>query len=187
MSPPEVWGPTVWTFFHTLAHKVNEQQPPIFFQQIFGKIKTICQYLPCPQCSQDATAFLAKTNVNDIKTKQNLIDKMYIFHNYVNNKKKKKLFNYSNINKYNNNNLILVYNNFIQNYNTRGNMKLLAESFQRSLIIADLKKWITQNIRRFFETPVTTLPDSSGSQDQDTNQSLETSQSTDNQIVCKNI
>jgi len=187
MSPPEVWGPTVWAFFHTLAHKVNEHQSPIFFQQIFGKIKTICQYLPCPQCSQDATAFLAKTNVNDIKTKQILIDKLYIFHNYVNNKKKKKLFNYSNINKYNNNNLISVYNNFITNYNTRGNMKLLAETFQRSLIIADLKKWITQNIRRFFETPVTTLPDSPGSQVQDESQVQDTRQPIVNQLDCINV
>ena len=24
MSPPEIWGPPVWTFFHTLAEKLNE-------------------------------------------------------------------------------------------------------------------------------------------------------------------
>jgi hypothetical protein len=46
-------------------------------------------------------------------------------------------------------NIIQVYNTFIKNYNTKGNMKLLAETFQRKLIINDLKKWFTANITRF--------------------------------------
>ena len=149
MSPPEVWGPAVWSFFHTLAHKANENQPPSFIQQIFGQIKRICGFLPCPECSRDATMFLGKINVHEIQTRQHLIDKLYIFHNYVNRKKKKGLFNYTNINKYNDVNLIVVYNNFIKNYNTRGNMKLLAETFQRNLIVGDLKKWFTANVSRF--------------------------------------
>lgn len=149
MSPPEVWGPAVWTFFHTLAENVNDNQPTSFIQQIFWQIKRICGFLPCPECSRDATIFLGKININEIKTKQNLIDKLYIFHNYVNKKKRKPLFNYSNIGKYKTINLILVYNNFIKNYNTKGNMKLLAESFQRKLIVNDLKKWFIINIIRF--------------------------------------
>ena len=152
MSPPEVWGPAVWTFFHTLAENVNDDQPTLFIQQIFVQIKRICGFLPCPECSRDAVLFLGKININEIRTKRNLIDNLYIFHNYVNKKKRKPLFNYGNIGKYKANNIILVYNNFIKNYNTKGNMKLLAESFQRKLIVTDLRKWFLLNIKRFSST-----------------------------------
>ena len=60
MSPPQVWGPATWSFFHTLAHKVNDNQPPIVYQQIFLQIRRICGFLPCPECSRDASIFLGK-------------------------------------------------------------------------------------------------------------------------------
>jgi len=149
MSPPQVWGPATWSFFHTLAHKVNDKQPPIVYQQIFLQIRRICGFLPCPECSRDASIFLGKINLNEIQTKRSLIDKLYIFHNYVNRKKKKQLFDYGNINKYKDVNIIQAYNTFLKNYNTRGNMKLLSETFQRNLIINELKKWFIANTSRF--------------------------------------
>ena len=149
MSPPQVWGPATWSFFHTLAHKVNDNQPPIVYQQIFLQIRRICGFLPCPECSRDASSFLGKIHPNEIQTKRALIDKVYVFHNYVNKKKKKPLFDYGNINKYNDVNIIQAYNTFLKNYNTRGNMKLLTETFQRNLIINELKKWFLANISRF--------------------------------------
>jgi hypothetical protein len=149
MSPPQVWGPATWSFFHTLAHKVNDNQPPIVYQQIFLQIRRICGFLPCPECSRDASSFLGKIHPNEIQTKRALIDKVYVFHNYVNKKKKKPLFDYGNINKYKDVNIIQAYNTFLKNYNTRGNMKLLTETFQRNLIINELKKWFLANISRF--------------------------------------
>jgi len=67
----------------------------------------------------------------------------------VNARKKKGLYNYANINAYQNFNIINVFNNFVSVYNTKGNMKLLSETFQRSLIIKDLKRWLVQNINSF--------------------------------------
>ena len=40
MSPPEIWGPPVWTFFHTLAENINEEG--------FSNIKS----LPLTECIQ---------------------------------------------------------------------------------------------------------------------------------------
>ena len=67
----------------------------------------------------------------------------------VNSRKKKPLFNYGNINIYQNLNIAIVFNNFITIYNTKGNMKLLTESFQRTLIVKDLKRWLVNNINSF--------------------------------------
>jgi hypothetical protein len=149
MSPPEVWGPPTWTLFHTLAEKIKEDVPTQIFEKMFLMIKMICKNLPCPYCATDATKFLNNINLGDIKTKKQFKDMIYLFHNYVNNKKKKPLFNYINMQNYNNYNLIVSSNNFIRVYHTRGNMQQLSESFQRQLVIKTFKKWIRENIHYF--------------------------------------
>lgn len=156
MSPPEVWGPAVWTLIHALSVKVNEHAYPYIKAHLFAQIKRICGFLPCPECSADATIFLAKINVTDLKTKTDFINTFYLFHNYVNKKKFKPLFNHSKLELYNNYNIIHVINNFIAKYNTKGNMKLLAESFQRKLVVNEFKSWITRSIVAFI--PLQNIP-----------------------------
>ena len=150
MSPPEVWGPAIWTLFHTLAEKVTDEAYPFIKIQLFGQIRKICSFLPCPECSADAVIFLAKVNIHDLKTKVDFRNTFYLFHNMVNAKKRKHLFNYHHIASYNNYKLIPVINNFISKYNTKGNMKLLAESFQRNLVLSEFKLWFTKTIRAFI-------------------------------------
>jgi hypothetical protein len=151
MSPPEVWGPPVWTLFHTLsAQLVNDD----LIRQLFNYIQRVCKILPCPECSQDATIFLQKVNLNDIKTSDDLSKTLYIFHNHVNRKKHKPLFNYSELTKYKTYNLIKVFHNFARVYNTRGNMRLIADEFQRSMIMAEFKRWIGANIISFKPVPL---------------------------------
>jgi hypothetical protein len=158
MSPPEVWGPAVWTLFHTLAEKINEENNTTLVQQAFGFIKRICAFLPCPECSKDATLYLQRVKQSEIKTRTGLISTVYLFHNYVNRKKKKKLFNYGEISKYKNMNMVKVVSVFIGAYNTKGNMNLIAESFQRKLIVSDLKRWLSGNIQLFMPKPVVNIP-----------------------------
>jgi hypothetical protein len=154
MSPPEIWGPAIWSLFHTLAVNINETTFLTIHIQLFNHIRNICSYLPCPECSKDATKFLAKLNINNIKTKIDFINTFYIFHNFVNKKKHKPLFNYANMNNYTNNNLVKVINNFINNYKTKGNMKLLNESFQRQIIVKNFKQWFITNIKAFIKVAV---------------------------------
>lgn len=142
MSPPEVWGPAIWTLFHTLIEKMNQDQYQVVIPSMFMMIVQICKYLPCPDCSKDASQFLAKIRLTDYKTKTDFKNMMYLFHNYVNAKKRKPLYNYAYMDKYANLNLPTVINNFIVNYNTKGNMKLLAESFQRGFVIKQFISWI---------------------------------------------
>ena len=95
MSPPEVWGPPIWTLFHVLAEKINERAYPFYAGQLFGVIKTICSALPCPECTSDASIFLGKIKIQDLKTKNDFKNMVYLFHNYVNAKKRKRLYNFS--------------------------------------------------------------------------------------------
>jgi hypothetical protein len=73
-----------------------------------------------------------------------------LFHNIVNKRKNKPIFNNENLGAlYSNNNIINVYNNFVAVYQTHGNMQLLADSFQRKLILVGFKKWIMTNFTNF--------------------------------------
>jgi len=150
MSPPEIWGPAVWTLFHTLTERINEYYYPYISSKLFLFIIRICKFLPCPDCSNDSTKFLAKIKFSDLKTKDELKNTLYLFHNWVNNKKKKNLFNYSHLEIYKRYNLINVVNNFINKYQTKGNMNLITESFQRDVIIKDFKSWFINSIKAFI-------------------------------------
>jgi hypothetical protein len=149
MSPPEVWGPAVWTLFHTLVEKLNPNAYNKIAGSFFAMIVQICRVLPCPECSRDASGFLAKINLNNYKTKDEFKNMIYLFHNWVNAKKRKPLYNYAYLQKYAHMNLGFVINDFISKYNTKGNMKLLAETFQRSFVIRNFKAWINGFGRAF--------------------------------------
>jgi hypothetical protein len=149
MSPPEVWGPAVWRLFHTLSERLNDNAYNALSRQLFGFFVRICKFLPCPDCSNDASIFLAKIKLSDMKNKTEFKNTFYLFHNWVNAKKRKPLFNYSYMNVYGRYRLVDVLNDFYAKYQTKGNMKLLTESFQRQFVIKDFNNWIKYTIAAF--------------------------------------
>jgi hypothetical protein len=149
MSPPTIWGPIIWSFFHTLVEKINDEYFHIIGFRTFNIIKQICKHLPCPDCSMHATQFLSKINFNHIKTKNDFKSLMYIFHNIVNKRKNKEMFNVMDLNMYKTKNLIKEYNLFVSFYNTKGNQKLMADSFARDITLKNVKSFLLNN-RNFF-------------------------------------
>jgi hypothetical protein len=154
---PNKWGPPVWTLLHTLAEKITDIGYQRIGQQLFYHIYRICNSLPCPDCADHATRFLAKINPGSLKTKINLKNILYVFHNVVNARKRKPIFHTSSLEIYKSKNLNQVFANFIKVYNTRGNMKLLTESFQRDRVLAEFKKWFIANFHFFVERPTPLL------------------------------
>lgn len=146
---PESWGPPIWLFIHALASKIKDEMFVYIGPQLFNMIKRLVAFLPCPDCSQHAVKFLSGINTNNIKKKDDLIRVLYLFHNSVNVRKNKPLYIFSDLNKYENVNLQSAYNNFRKVYNNRGNINLLAETFQRNLILNDLKIWLKQHSNKF--------------------------------------
>ena len=150
MSPPDVWGPPIWRFFHILAENIHEEDYDKLIPQLFTLIRRTCVYLPCPECSEHATSFLAKIAPSNIPNKTEFKNMLYLFHNMVNKKKRKPLFDYSNLKTYKNINIFYAFNQFSIVYNTRGNMRTLTESFQRQFIIRDFKYWIKIHAASFY-------------------------------------
>jgi len=151
---PNKWGPPIWSFFHTLAEKINPATFQQVFPELFNFIFRICRVLPCPDCSQHAVQFLSKVNPAGIRNKDDFKNIMCIFHNVVNRRKNKPPFNNLNLTTvYGNKNILKEYNNFVNVFHTKGNMKLLAETFQRRLVLIDFRKWFLNNIQCFI-TPL---------------------------------
>jgi len=146
---PNTWGPPIWTLFHCLLEKVKEEHFNTIGPQIFGFIKQICHNLPCPDCTQHAAQFLNKINPAILNTKQKMKNFLYYFHNSVNKRKNKILFNPNHLEKYASLNLIVAFNNFLRVYNTRGNMKLLSDTFHRIRLTNNFKKWMANNLKHF--------------------------------------
>ena len=144
-----LWGPACWTLFHTLAEKIKEDHYPIIGQQLFSQILLIAQNLPCKDCSDHAKIFLSKINPNNLRSKNDLKNMLYVFHHNVNMRKQKLSCKYEELESYKHKNLINVFNNFASTYHTNGNMQLIADNFHRQRILSGFKRWIMQNISHF--------------------------------------
>jgi hypothetical protein len=151
MSPIKIWGNHTWIFFHVLVSKLKnvKDDNSEIIGQTFSMIKNICINLPCPICATHAKEFLSKIQPNELKTKEDLINLMYCFHNTVNKRKKKTIFKYEDLKPYEKYNLAISFNNFAQAYNTKGDIKNISESFYRTRLLGDLKKWLVDNKNSF--------------------------------------
>jgi hypothetical protein len=143
------WGPTTWIFMHTLASKLKESSFNIIGLQLIRIFIQICNNLPCPECTQHAKQFWSKVKTNNIKNKTDIINLLFVFHNIVNQRKKIQQFKYENLTYYDTKNVVDTYNAFSKNFNTRGNMNLINESFHRNMMLTSLKTWVMSNINHF--------------------------------------
>jgi len=146
---PSYWGPSTWIFMHTLAAKIKETSFPVIGPNLILILIQICNNLPCPECSQHAKQFWSKVKTANIKSKSDLINLLFVFHNMVNKRKQLRPFKYENLQYYETRNIIETYNVFARNFNTRGNMNLINESFHRNMMLSSLRTWIMSNLSHF--------------------------------------
>ena len=146
---PNTWGPPTWLFMHTLAERIKDTSFPVIGPQLILILIQICNNLPCPECAIHAKQFWSKVKISNIKTKTDLINLLFVFHNIVNKRKESPPFKYENLQYYKTKNVVDTYNIFSRNFNTRGNMNLINESFHRNMMLASLRYWFMSNLIHF--------------------------------------
>ncbi len=129
----ETWGNNIWYLFHTIAHKIKEIEFSNVKNDLVYLINIISSNLPCPECSADAAAILNKVNYNTINSKEDFKKFLFNFHNHVNKKLNKPIFEYENLDKkYENANIKALYNNFNIIFSSNSNVpQLMSASFHR--------------------------------------------------------
>ena len=110
----------------------------------------ICGTLPCPVCSAHASEYMRAINVNNIRSKDALIQLFYNFHNVVNQRKGYAVLQKDQIPKYETANTIVVIKDFIRAFEDKSRaMKLMADDLARGRISSQIKFWINGNIQYF--------------------------------------
>ena len=129
----ENWGNNIWYLFHTISYKIKEESFVTIKSDLIELIEIICKNLPCPDCSKDAINVISKINFNTINNKEDFKLLLFNFHNYINKKLKKKIFNYQDFdNKYKNANIQNLIINFNIIFNSKAsNPQMLSNTFLR--------------------------------------------------------
>jgi hypothetical protein len=137
----EIWGSSVWNLFHAIAHKIKEDKFLFHKSNIIYIIENICNTLPCPDCSKDATAMLKKVDFAQINSKADFKLLMFNFHNAINTKLKKPLFDFNELDdKYSKANIDAIYNNLNIIYTSNSNVpQLMSSSFHRHHLFPKIK------------------------------------------------
>lgn len=146
-----LWGNTVWYLFHTLAYKINESHFNEIKNDIIYVVKTISTNLPCPECSYDAVNEFNKVKFDNINSKEELRLLLFNFHNHVNRKLKKPIFELSELdNKYSKANFKAIYNNFFIIFGSNSNIpQLMSATFHRKHNLPKIKIALDKIISKF--------------------------------------
>jgi hypothetical protein len=89
-------------------------------------------------------------NLNNIRSKDDLINLFYNFHNVVNQRKGYAVLQKNQIPNYENANTVAVIKAFVQAFEDKSrSMKLMADDMARARISSQFKFWINGNIQYF--------------------------------------
>jgi hypothetical protein len=145
------WGKPIWTFFHVMAQKMRSEYFHLIIGDFMRIISLICNVLPCPVCSKHAIEYINSVNINNIRTKDDLRQFFYTFHNTVNKRKGYPIFpQESVVSTYENMNTFLVCKEFMYHFEDRNrSLKLLTDDFIRRRTVPQVKTWINSNIQYF--------------------------------------
>lgn len=145
------WGEPTWFLFHTLAHKIKDENFLQIKNDFLNICFTICRNLPCPTCADHATRFMQNVNFNAIHNKQQIKDLFFEFHNSVNKEKGFELFNKNNLDeKYSRANTVAIIRNFIFHFRDKSrSIRNIANDFFRERTIVEINNWFSKNLQYF--------------------------------------
>ena len=143
------WGPLTWIFFHTMAEKIKDKYYDSTKMELLSIIKTICNNLPCPECTEHASIFMGRVQSKHIKTRHDLKVLLYSFHNEVNERTRhpRKKIEYLDV--YKRANLFKIITLLPTVYGRRQNNKLFIDHMHRNKAIGGVVKWFSKNMYRF--------------------------------------
>ena len=147
------WGNSIWIFFHTLVEKINENQYDKIIIKLIDYIYKICELLPCETCSKKSIQILNKLDLkNNAKNKEQLKFLIFKLHNIVNLKTKKKVEEKIILDNYLNNNIMIVYENFIKSFKPKIYILFpYNEKHEKiKILLEEFENWLIENFNYHF-------------------------------------
>lgn len=143
----KVWGPITWELLHIFTYKINEEYFISNRKTVLMIIYNILASLPCSECSEHAVN-IYKLNVKKIVNKKTFIEFIFLLHNSVNTKLKKRSESVDILKKYEN---INIKDTIIKWYTIMNSVK----GIPKLMGINMNNKIIRNNIMAFFKKNIT--------------------------------
>lgn len=143
------WGTPTWYFFHSFAQHIDDDFYMKNRHHICNMLRSVCHNLPCEDCTKHSVLYTRNTlNGNYIKTKQDLQDYFYTFHNSVNVRNRRRKF--SNYDMYKTSKLSPITQKFFGVYGRSGNpIRGFSDQMNRNQIINNIKSFFKSNMNQF--------------------------------------
>jgi hypothetical protein len=146
------WGAPTWFLLHTIAEKISDVNFGEIRVSLLSTITAICTNLPCPICADHAKGYLLKIGFSRIRTKEELKEALFVFHNNVNVYKGYPEFLRAELDaKYATANFKAILKNFIQKFGQSfsGGGKYLATEMFRTRLTVRLHDWFNKHLDVF--------------------------------------
>ena len=138
------WANPTWFFFHTLIEQMHPNHYLVVKEELMMHLKRICSMLPCPECANHATNYMNRLITPS--TKEDCKMMLYIFHNSVNVRTNKPLYDFGAMSMYSRVNFAVCYQLFRQQFLKKtNNPKMFLESMGRTRYINELDTWLVNN------------------------------------------
>ena len=119
-------------------------------KNIIKIISDICTNLPCPQCAYHASSFMRRHKMNNLKSKDDLIKYVFLMHNNVNKRLKKKIYNFNEIEIYNDYDIKTVLGDYYKiNLKLRTGERMMLHNYHRRMFISEFYNYFNKNITNF--------------------------------------
>ena len=139
------WGMPTWIFLHAFAEKVNGTFYSKNVTQCLTMLNLVFKNLPCPYCSAHAVAYFRGIKPQTVRTKQQLVQVLYDFHNAVNRRVGKRPFKRVDLKRYKAIRMDIAVNGFMNAFNHRYDRTLMAghipSAGTRRAAAATVLKW----------------------------------------------
>ena len=142
------WGTITWYLFHSLAEKANSDS---IVPELVNNICLLCGNLPCPLCTEHAADFISKSNFQHIKTREQLISALHVFHNHTNRTLNKPHFAKEQLSIYKTANVVKILRAFFSIWEQHLiSNRAMMHTFYRKRAMNSFHDFINNNIRYFM-------------------------------------
>tara|TARA_B100000524_G_scaffold17878_1_gene9347 strand:- start:6169 stop:6618 length:450 start_codon:yes stop_codon:yes gene_type:complete len=145
----KVWGTPTWNLLHCIPEKIDETYFNNNKDKVIMIINSILIGLPCPDCSSHSLKLFNKYKryvVNKITLKKVI----FLMHNDVNKKTKKKVQNISILEMYTNYNMKNVLEKWVDVYKPAKNIpKLMYNNMQINIVKKKIIKYFQLNLKYY--------------------------------------
>jgi hypothetical protein len=136
------WGTPTWYFLHTLVEKIDSNYYKIVHNSVTNIIVNLLNNLPCPYCKDHSLQYIKKNNIYKIKTREEMIEYLFKFHNTVNKRLKHSVQNKDILDLYKKMNFLKVYGYFEKNFFYSAPLSKTFYSWRTSIFKRDLVNFL---------------------------------------------